>query len=71
VYRKQAGDEFVVASGGTLTIESGGQLAFGTAAVSATGATLTVTATNVGFTRFSNSDRFSSIFSTFPLPPLE
>jgi len=44
VYRKQGGDEFVVASGGTLTIESGGQLAFGTAAVSATGATLTVTA---------------------------
>ena len=44
VYRKQGGDEFVVASGGTLTVESGGQLAMGTAAVSAAGATLTVTA---------------------------
>jgi len=43
-YRKQGGDELIVASGGTLTIESGGQLAFGTAAVAANDDTLTCTA---------------------------
>jgi len=44
VYKKQGGAELVVASGGTLTVESGGVLQMGTAAVSATGDTLTVTA---------------------------
>lgn len=44
VYKKQGGSELVVASGGTVTVESGGVLQMGTAAVAANGDTLTATA---------------------------
>ena len=44
VYRKQGGEQLVVASGGSILVESSGQVNFGTAAVSATSATLTCTA---------------------------
>lgn len=47
VYRKQGGDEFVVASGGKITVESGGEIEFASGAIldnagAVAGATITV-----------------------------
>jgi len=44
VYKKAGGDTLVVASGGAIEVEAGGQINMGTAAVAANGDTLTVTA---------------------------
>jgi hypothetical protein len=44
VYKKSGGDTLVVASGGNIEVESGGQINMGTTAVAANGDTLTVTA---------------------------
>ena len=44
VYKKAGGDTLVVASGGNIEVEAGGQINLGTAAVDANGDTLTVTA---------------------------
>lgn len=73
VYRKQGGDELVVASGGAITVEAGGAINLA-AGAGITGAGEVVTATNVitaaenGTTYFLNSA--TEFVSTLPAPAL-
>lgn len=63
VYRKQGGDELVVASGGVITIEAGGYIAPVSEIVTAAN---TITAAETGSTFFLNSS--TEFVSTLPAP---
>lgn len=74
VYRKQGGDELVVASGGTVSIESGGALKVNNANVAPSARIVVSTATALSLTVTEHGERIvlietnSTVANTFTLP---